>query len=164
MWNRVLRGVKLNEYRKCFYAGHQRGKKETNVRNLFPATDLSSVSEREKKLAAKRVWSRMGFGEVGLWEGGVGSVADGAGVEILASSAVALGPSKCTCARVKHADAMMRGGNNMQSGVLYLQANRMSITSRFDPTLGFGALLTNRGRCSTHNLAEGGEPSPREDQ
>lgn len=83
------------------------------------ATDLSSDSEREKKLAAKRVWSWLGFGDVGLWEGGVGNVAEGAGVEILASRGAALFPSKCICARVKQADAMMRGGNRMQSGVLY---------------------------------------------
>ena len=45
-------------------------------------------------------------------------MAEGAGVEILASKGAALGPSKCICARVKHADAMIREGNNMQSGVL----------------------------------------------
>jgi len=63
----------------------------------------------------------------------VGNVAEGAGVDILASKGAALGPSKCAWARVKHADAMMRGGNNMQSGVLYLRSDQVSITSRFDP-------------------------------
>jgi hypothetical protein len=91
---------------------------EQNIKHLLPPTHLSSDSEREKKLAAKRVWSWMGFGDVGLWEGGVGNVAEGAGVDILASKGAALGPSKCICARMKHADAMIRGGNNMQSGVL----------------------------------------------
>ena len=91
---------------------------EPDIRRLLPATDLSSDSEREKKLAATRVWSWVGFGDVGLWEGGVGNVAEGAGVDILASKGAALGPSKCICARMKHADAMIREGNNMQSGVL----------------------------------------------
>ena len=91
---------------------------EPYIKRLLPATDLSSDSEREKKLATKRVWSWVGFGDVGLWEGGVGSVAEGAGVDILASKGAALGPSECICARMKHADAMIRGGNNMQSGVL----------------------------------------------
>lgn len=53
-----------------------------------------------------------------MWEGGVGNVAEGAGVDILASKGAALGPSECICARIKHADAMIREGNNMQSGVL----------------------------------------------
>ena len=53
-----------------------------------------------------------------MWEGGVGNVAEGAGVDILASKGAALGPSECICARMKHADAMIREGNNMQSGVL----------------------------------------------
>ena len=43
---------------------------------------------------------------------------EGAGVETLASKGAALGPSKCICARIKHADAMIREGNNMHSGVL----------------------------------------------
>ena len=53
-----------------------------------------------------------------MWEGGVGNVAEGAGVDILASKGAALGPSECICARMKHADAMIREGTNMQSGVL----------------------------------------------
>ena len=93
-------------------------KKGGEVSESLPATDLSSDSESERKLAANRVWSWVGFGDVGLCEGGVGNVAEGAGVDILASKGAALGPSKCICARVKHADAMMREGNNIQSGVL----------------------------------------------
>ena len=91
---------------------------EQRIKRLLPATELSSDSERVKKLAAKRVWSWIGTGDVGLWEGGVGNVAEGAGVDILASKGAALGPSKCICARMKHADAMIRGENNTQSGVL----------------------------------------------
>lgn len=91
---------------------------EPDIKHLLPATDLSSDSDREKKLAAKRVWSWAGSGDVGLREGGVGKVEEGAGVDILASKGAALGPSKCICARMKHADAMTRGGNSMQSGVL----------------------------------------------
>lgn len=91
---------------------------EPGIEDLLPATDLSSDSEREKKLAAKRVRSWVGSGDVGLWEGGVGSVAEGAGVEILASKGAALGPSKCICARMKHADTVICGGNKTQSGVL----------------------------------------------
>lgn len=112
--------------------------KKYDVKQLLPATDLSSDSESEKKLAAKRVLSWIGLGDVGLWEGGVGNVVEGAGVDILASNGAALGPSKCICARVKHADAMIRGGNKMQSGVLYLQGDQVSITSRSDfPLAGY---------------------------
>ena len=98
-------------------------KKRYDIKHLLPATDLSSDSEREKKLAAKRVWSWMGFGDVGLWDGGVGNVAEGAGVDILASKGAALGPSEYIWARVKHADAMIREGNSTQRGVLYLQGD-----------------------------------------
>jgi hypothetical protein len=41
-------------------------KKKKDLKHLLPATDLSSDSVREKKLAAKRVWSWMGFGDVEL--------------------------------------------------------------------------------------------------
>jgi hypothetical protein len=50
-------------------------------------------------------------------------VAEGAGVDILASKGAALGPSECIWARVKHADAMIRGVNSTQRGVLYLQGD-----------------------------------------
>ena len=82
----------------------------------------------------------MGFGDVGLWEeGGVGKVAEGAGVDILASKGAAFGPSKCIWASVKHADAMIREGNKIQSGVLYLRGGQIGVTLQSDLPQNFRA-------------------------
>lgn len=53
---------------------------------------------------------REASGDGGLWDGGVGSEADGAEAEIRASNEGELGPSNKRCANIKHAAAITLDG------------------------------------------------------
>ncbi len=80
---------------------------------LKPAREASSASLNAKY--SKANLDRSGDG--GLLEGGVGRDADGGVEDMRKSREGEFGPSTTRWARIKHAAAMMRGGNNKQSGV-----------------------------------------------
>lgn len=113
----ILRTVKFKEYTKSFYKTLSVKLSDSLKELLQPDTDDSSVSLSEKCSIARLLAS----GDGDLCDGGVGSDAEGEAAEILASREGELGPSKMRWANTKQAVAVIFGGYNMHSGVLYLR-------------------------------------------